>query len=299
MSKIFDYFVGIDWSGAKGSSHKGIAIALSSNNTNTIEIVRPRTKYWSRQGVLDYIINLASENVILVGIDFAFSYPFTDKETFFSNLIVNSPKSSEELWKFIDFKNQDQDDLYGGAIWKDKILGEFYNSPIKRGKFFESRRRLTEIFAKKIRSPSPTFNCVGPAGVGTGSLAGMRLLHKIKTKFKKKSHIWPFDPYKNLESSQIVLAEIFPSYYFHFAGESSINKKGREEILLLKTLDFYNQKFTSKLSVGNNDNDDMDAIVSCAALKYFVKNQIGFTNPFRKKHIMDASSMEGWIFGVN
>ena len=238
MSKIFDYFVGIDWSGAKGTSHKGIAIALSSNNTNTIEIVRPRTKYWSRQGVLDYIINLASENVILVGIDFAFSYPFKDKETFFSNLIVNSPKSSEELWKFIDFKNEDQDDLYGGAIWKDKIFGEFYNSPIKRGKFFESRRRLTEIFAKKIRSPSPTFNCVGPAGVGTGSLAGMRFLHKIKTKLKKKSHIWPFDPYTNLESSQIVLAEIFPSYYFHFAGESSLNKKGREELLLLKTLAF-------------------------------------------------------------
>ena len=45
MSKVFDYFVGIDWSGAKGSSHKGIAIALSSNNTNTIEIVKPRAKY--------------------------------------------------------------------------------------------------------------------------------------------------------------------------------------------------------------------------------------------------------------
>ena len=28
MSKIFDYFIGIDWSGAKGSSHKGIAIAF-------------------------------------------------------------------------------------------------------------------------------------------------------------------------------------------------------------------------------------------------------------------------------
>ena len=64
-------------------------------------------------------------------------------------------------------------------------------------------------------------------------------------------------------------------------------------------LNFYNQKFSSKLSIGNNDNDDMDAIVSCAALKYFVKNQIGLTNPFREKHIMEASSIEGWILGVN
>ena len=299
MNNYFDYFVGIDWSGAKGSIHKGIAIALSSNSSDNIEIVKPRTKYWSRQGVLDYLIDLASSNVILVGIDFAFSYPFTDKKIFFPNLNVKSPQSSEELWKLIDFINQDQEDLYGGAIWKDKKFGEFYNSPIKRGKFYESRRRLTEIFAKKIRSPSPTFNCVGPAGVGTGSLAGMRLINKIKTTFKKKSHIWPFDPYKNLESSQIVLAEIFPSYYFHFAGESSIKKKGREELLLLKTLDFYNQKFSSKLSIGNNDNDDMDAIVSCAALKYFVKNQIGLTNPFGEKYIIEASSIEGWILGVN
>ena len=292
MSKIFDYFVGIDWSGAKGSSHKGIAIALSSNNNNIIEIVKPRTKYWSRQGVLDYIINLASENVILVGIDFAFSYPYTDKEAFFSNLIVNSPKSSEELWKFIDFKNQDQDDLYGGAIWKDKIFGEYYNSPFKRGKFFESRRRLTEIFAKKIRSPSPTFNCVGPAGVGTGSLAGMRFLHKIKTKFKKKSHIWPFDPYTNLQSSQIVLVEIFPSYYFAAAGIRPINQQQAALQALNQALGFYGSApLQDNSHLGGPDADDADALIAAAALRYHAADKACW-------QVADEATLEGWIFGV-
>ena len=40
MNNYFDYFVGIDWSGAKGSIHKGIAIALSSNSSDNIEIVK-------------------------------------------------------------------------------------------------------------------------------------------------------------------------------------------------------------------------------------------------------------------
>ena len=44
MNNYFDYFVGIDWSGAKGSIHKGIAIALSSNSSDNIEIIKPRTK---------------------------------------------------------------------------------------------------------------------------------------------------------------------------------------------------------------------------------------------------------------
>jgi len=34
MKNNFDYYIGIDWSGAKGLSHKGIAVAISSNKNN-------------------------------------------------------------------------------------------------------------------------------------------------------------------------------------------------------------------------------------------------------------------------
>ena len=43
----------------------------------------------------------------------------------------------------------------------------------------------------------------------------------------------------------------------------------------------------------------MDAIVSCAALKYFVDKQAGFSHPFASKEILKASRLEGWILGVN
>ena len=71
------------------------------------------------------------------------------------------------------------------------------------------------------------------------------------------------------------------------------------ETLLSNTLKFYNHNFSSRLSLGNNDNDDMDAIVSCAALKYFVDKQAGFSYPFASKEILKASRLEGWILGVN
>ena len=80
-----------------------------------------------------------------------------------------------------------------------------------------------------------------------------------------------------------------------------MSKKGREIKLLSNTLKFYNHNFYSTLSLGNNDNDndDMDAIVSCTALKYFVDKQAGFSKPFASKEILKASRLEGWILGVN
>ena len=78
-----------------------------------------------------------------------------------------------------------------------------------------------------------------------------------------------------------------------------MSKKGREKKLLSNTLKFYNHNFSSTLSLGKNDNDDMDAIVSCAALKYFVDKQVGFSHPFASKEILKASRLEGWILGVN
>ena len=42
IKKYFDFFIGIDWSGAKGSRHKGISVAMSSRNSNTIKIIDPK-----------------------------------------------------------------------------------------------------------------------------------------------------------------------------------------------------------------------------------------------------------------
>ena len=55
MTNKFDYFIGIDWSGAKGKLHKGISVAVIKNN-NKIELVNPSLSHWSRLEVFNYLI---------------------------------------------------------------------------------------------------------------------------------------------------------------------------------------------------------------------------------------------------
>ena len=43
----------------------------------------------------------------------------------------------------------------------------------------------------------------------------------------------------------------------------------------------------------------MDAVISCAALKYFLNKQIGFSLNFESKELSRASKFEGWIYGVH
>ena len=54
MPSRFRHFAAIDWSGAKGSRHKGIAVALAGAGNAAPALVR-RGSAWSRQEVLDWL----------------------------------------------------------------------------------------------------------------------------------------------------------------------------------------------------------------------------------------------------
>ncbi len=283
---LFDGFFGIDWSGDKSKFQKGIKVAyLDKKNINPVIIEPPtKNKYWDRLSLIQYLQNLNSHKSYLIGFDFAFAYPFVDYKNYFIDF-DNSPKSAKKLWKFIDIHNYDNPNYYGGDIWKKNSIREYYNSPINRGVKFKSRRRITEIYAKKICSPSPTFNCVGPGSVGTGTLAGMRVLNILKKDF----NIWPFD---NLTKKKSVIVEIFPTLYFR---KHSIKPKKNTGYTLDQINDAL-KKFDC-LPVSKNfkmfgpDQDEADAIISVAALKYFSKN-----TKYWKTH--KAAKKEGWIYGV-
>ena len=282
----FELFVGIDWSGAKGTSHPGIAVSEAKFGKSTPKIVCPpeNKKFWSRSEVKNYLIKRSKEKKILAGIDFAFSYPFIDEISFFPG-VMEAPKTAFELWALIDSINKDKPDFYGGNIWKDPVFSGYYNSPGNRGVFFRSRRRVTEIFARKIKAPSPTFNCVGPAGVGTGSLAGMRVLHDFGGTVCR----WPFE--KTIEK-QLTLVEIFPSFYFALAGIKTVKGNQAKLEMLNKALLFFNSdQLPDKFIVNGPDFDEADAIISAAAIRALSAREKTWEVP-------DAANQEGWIFGV-
>ena len=283
----FDKFIGIDWSGDKNSFQKGISVAECNKGNKVPNIVKPPgDKYWTRSTLIEWLYKEVKLQRNLIGFDFAFSYPFYDRFCYFPG-IKNSPINIKKLWELIETANCNAKNFYGGEIWANKTYGKFFNSPKVKGSFYFSRRRFTEIVAKKnLHSPSPTFNCVGPGAVGTGTLAGMRILNLLKSETK----IWPFDEINF--STRSVLVEIFPTYYFRLSKVKPEKKIGYTIEKINKSLKFFNSKpLKKKQIIGGPDQDDADSIISSAALRSLSTDKKIWDVP-------NSSKKEGWIFGV-
>jgi len=292
MIREFDYFVGVDWSGARGPYQAGIAVFLAHAGQQVPQrIAPPKGKYWARQQVCDWLLSLSATGRVLAGIDFAFAYPVTDMDGLECGYFPgykNCPNTAPSLWRLIERVNQDQLHLYGGGIWDHPQLGAYYNAPSgRRGAKFFSRRRQTELHARTLKAPSPTFNCVGPAGVGTGSLAGMRLLHQIQ----RNAEIWPFDSTIK-EQRALTVVEIFPSYYFAMAGVRAVGGIHGKVEVLNKVLSYFNSEgLTPDFVPAGPDFDEADALISAAALRNLSADKtLWHTDP--------SAKYEGWIFGV-
>ena len=183
--------------------------------------------------------------------------------------------------------NNKSENFYGGGIWSKEPYSNYYKSPNLKGTLYKSRRRFTEIEAKnKIHSPSTTLNGVGPGEVGTGALAGMRVLNFIKNKI----NIWPFN--NSIFQKKSVAVEIFPTYYFRYARVKPEKNIGFTLDKINQSLSHYGCNYLPKdITIGGPDQDDADAIVSAAAMRYFSNNRNCWNVP-------KVSKKEGWIFGV-
>ena len=282
----FDSIIAVDWSGDKSKFQKGISVAQCPMGRYAPKIIKPEDRYWSRSSLIKWLLKEVTEKKTLIGFDFSFSYPFYDCFSYFPG-IKDSPISPYKLWEKIDNINNKLANFYGGGIWSKEPYSNYYNSPNLKGTLYKSRRRFTEIEAKnKIHSPSPTFNCVGPGAVGTGSLAGMRVLNFLKNKI----NIWPFN--NSILQKKSVAVEIFPTYYFRYAHVKPEKNIGYALDKINQALSHYGCNSLPKdITIGGPDQDDADAIVSAAAMRYFSNNRNCWNVP-------KVSKKEGWIFGV-
>lgn len=297
---VFSSFIGIDWSGSKAKSHAGLQLAISKPGSGAPQRVSPPlNRHWSRTEVYDYLIeradNAAGKEPVLAGIDFAFAHPFDDKESYFPGA-PNSPKTPAALWALVESVNNDQPNLYGGAMFSHDLWGQYYLAPPSyQARHYASRRRHTELAARAAgRSPSPTFKAVGADNVSTGSLAGMRLLHQLKQRLGPRLAIWPFENIIYGETN-LVLVEIFPSFYFYHLGMVPAKKAAADPSFLNKALAAYNSEGVSPDFVPmGNDADEADALISTAVLRYH-SSASGLDLP---EQLYSIARSEGWIFGV-
>ena len=95
----FSHFLAIDWSGARGERHKGIALALVDAGRGPPRLLTQDTP-WSRTDVLAFLRDDLPPDT-LVGMDLGISLPFEDCGDFFPGW-DDSPPDARALWALID-----------------------------------------------------------------------------------------------------------------------------------------------------------------------------------------------------
>jgi len=275
----FDCFVGIDWSGDKQPCQKGlkVAIAYPGRAAPLLQECPTQKRGWSRTEAVRWIEDQFRDKRALIGLDFAFGFP---PVTLTGNTVLD--------WDYVERLCELYPNFYGGAFFRPPVCehSHLINSPwLPKHSYSADDLRMTDIVAMETAGarPQSIFNAVGPAQVGPSSTSGMRALRWLRQRCGGRISIWPFEEMKPIGS---VIVEIFPRYYPLSMGKSAnlANHDGLNSALAA---------FGSDESMfAPNTEDEGDALLSAAALRYLSRQESLFQLP-------DPSvRSQGWIFGV-
>lgn len=283
----FRHFAAIDWSGAKGERHKGIAVALCSAGEEAPALVRAGHR-WSRGEVLDWLTGKMPDET-LVGFDMGVSLAFADAGAFFPGW-ADSPRDARSLWALVDAMCADDPHLGVGAfVEHGEAARHFRRHGGREGDRFgggRGRFRATERAQEAMGcKPYSNFNLVGAAQVGKASLAGMRLLHRLDGRLP----VWPFEP---LPQSGSVVVEIYTAIAAIAAGR----RPGRSKIRTYEELADALAALGSAPVPGAGPIDDhaSDALLAAAWLRTVAPDPALWNPP----GLAAARHTEGWTFGA-
>ncbi|MDQ8755180.1 hypothetical protein RCO27_02955 [Sphingosinicella sp. LHD-64] len=287
----FARFVAIDWSGAKGRRHKGIAIAVAEAGRATPALVRPG-HVWSRQEVLDWLIAYATEAPTLFGFDFSFAPPIAARGSYLPG-VIDLPGEAKSFWAYIDDRCQDED-LGAASFLEQTHRPHFYFGAadgVKRD--FLHHRVCEERFnAGGGGKASTVYDAIGAAQVAKASFAGMRLLHHADGRLP----IWPFDiawsePFDPLPTYGSLIIEIYTRAFIRLAGLSG--RKVRDPDQLARAL----QALGSEPGCPDRQLSDheTDVLIAAAGLRAIADDPHRWSPPGLTPLL---ARTEGWTFGV-
>ena len=281
--KRFSSFVAIDWSGAKGKRHKGIAIAEARGDAAP-RLIRPG-HVWSREEVLHWLLRRAAKEPILFGFDFSFAPPLIERGEYLPGE-AGIPATAREFWAYVDRKSDDED-LGAASFLEVAHRRHFYfgiADGVKAG-FMHFRRCDARLNAQGGRKTASAYDAIGAAQVAKASFSGMRFLHQLDGRVA----IWPMDPLPEHGSAAV---EIYTRIYLRPAGLSGVKLRSRAELnRALKGLG----SPPARLRFEPNDHQT-DALVTAAGMR-----QLAITEPraFDPQGLTPhIAKTEGWTFGV-
>ncbi len=285
----FARYAAIDWSGAKGRRHKGIAVAICEAGHGAPRLVRPG-HVWSRTEALDWITATAAEAPTLIAMDFSFAPPLHERGSYLPG--SDAPVNARAFWKYVDSRSDDED--FGAASFLETAFPEhFYFGAASGTKAGYMHLRACEkaFNAGGGGKPSSIYDVIGAAQVAKASFAGMRLLHQLNGHVP----IWPFDftgaPDAARLSGQSLVAELYTRIFIRMGG-SPRGLKLRDTENLNAALMALGSKPVVKASYNDHQTD---VLVSAAGLRRIAGNA-AYWSP--KGLTPEIAHTEGWTFGV-
>jgi len=279
----FSAYVAIDWSGAKGSKHKGIAIA-EARGQSAPRLVRP-DHVWSREEVLRWLLRRAAKESTLFGFDFSFAPPIVEKGEYLLGE-PDIPKTAREFWAYVDAKCDDED--LGGASFLEVAHRKHFYFGIADGvkaDFVRFRQCDARLNAQGGRKTASAYDAIGAAQVAKASFSGMRFLHALDGRVA----VWPMDP---LPQHGSAVVEIYTRIYLRRAGMTGVKLRSRADLnRALKGLGGP----PARLRFEPNDHQT-DALVTAAGMRALAITEPRAFNP--EGLTPEIARTEGWTFGV-
>lgn len=289
----FSHFLAIDWSGARGERHKGIALSLADASGGPPVLI-DRGRAWSRAEVLAILRDDLPPDT-LVGMDLGIALPFADAGAFFPGW-SDSPADATELWALVDRVCANDPHLEAGSFVAHPEAARYFrhsaehvgdrfhlpDAPTREGRF-----RVAEHAQRQqgVR-PVSNFNLVGAAQVGKSSLTGMRMLNRLRGAVS----VWPIDP---LPASGPVLVEMYTSIAARGGGVRGARTKLRSYEDLNAALALLGSAPVA--GAGPIDDHSSDALVTAAWLRRIGHDPRYWQPAGLNPHI---ARTEGWTFGA-
>ena len=282
MSRFASY-VAIDWSGAKGRRHKGIAIAEARGDAAP-RLVRAG-HIWSREEVLRWLLRRASKEPTLFGFDFSFAPPIVERGEYLIGE-PDVPRTAREFWAYVDGKSLDED--LGAASFLEIAHRRHFYFGIADGvkaDFVRFRQCDARLNAQGGRKTASAYDAIGAAQVAKASFSGMRFLHRLDGQVA----IWPINP---LPAHGSAVVEIYTRIYLRRAGLSGVKLRSRADLnLALRGLGS-----PPALLRFEPDDHQTDALVTAAGMRALAETEPRAFDPHGLTP--EIAQSEGWTFGV-
>lgn len=268
----FTLFVGIDWSGAVGTRHPPVQVAICETGAKAPRLVVPPAGVWSRTGVLDWLDSLSGD--VLVGMDAGFGFamvpPFTGP--------------ARDLWAEIDRVAAADPDL-GGHSYIAHRRDAFWLGAADGPRRLRAHLRVTEqvYAASRLGTPTSNFVLLGAAQVGKATLSAMRLLHRLNWP------VWPFDP---IPPHGPVILEIYAQAFARMGG---VRGKLRDRAALDAALARLGSRPMPANSPERFPDHVGDALITAAGLRAIAATPAFWAPAALTPAIADT---EGWTFGI-